>query len=111
MNTNIKVSDYIVGDVTFKSVMGVTHIEYEGASGDLYVKDIHAALAHAINSHDELAEEVERLRGIITSLKEPDYNEDVPCYYDHLEASAWCGGYEACIDHIRHLVKEGKENE
>lgn len=109
MDSKIKVSDMVAGLVTAE---GSQLWDGYGLFGKIYGPlGCAEFVADVLNSHDALVEEVERLRGIIASLKEHDYDEDVPCYYDHLEASAWCSGYVACIEHIQHLVKEGKKNE
>ena len=62
MKEYLKVSDYFSRDVTVKFSGITTSIEYDAVSGDILMRDIHSALSHAINSHDELVAEIERLR-------------------------------------------------
>ena len=54
MKEYLKMSDYFSGDVTVKFSGITTSIEYDAVSGDILMRDIHSALSHAINSHDEL---------------------------------------------------------
>lgn len=59
MKEYLKMSDYFSGDVTVKFSCLATSIEYNAVSGDILMRDIHSALSHAINSHDELVRKLD----------------------------------------------------
>ena len=59
MKAYLKMSDYFSGDVTVKFSGLTTSIEYDAVSGDILMRDIHSALSHAINSHDELVSKLD----------------------------------------------------
>ena len=59
MKEYLKMSDYFSGDVTVKFSGLTTSIEYDAVSGDILMRDIHFALSHAINSHDELVSKLD----------------------------------------------------
>lgn len=61
----LKMADFVKHGVTVTPHGFVAGVNYEAASGELIVRDVYAALSHAINSHDELVAEVERLRELI----------------------------------------------
>lgn len=69
MKEYMKIGDYIKGSARVKFIGITSAVEYEAKSGELFMSDIHAALSHAINSHDELVAEVERLRNMVRDLQ------------------------------------------
>lgn len=59
MKGYLRMSDYFSGDVTVKFSGLTTSIEYDAVNGDIFMRDIHSALSHAINSHDELVSKLD----------------------------------------------------
>lgn len=68
MKEYIKMSDYISGKAVVKFSGVVTAVEYTASNGELMMRDVHAALSHAINSHDELVEINKELLYALESL-------------------------------------------
>ena len=62
---------YVFGDVVAQKIIGDAHEIMSNIYGHICVvntKERADIIAHAINSHDELVAEVERLRGIINRV-------------------------------------------
>lgn len=59
MKEYLRMGDYFAGHVAVKFAGITTSIEYDAVSGDILMSDVHAALSHAINSHDELASKLD----------------------------------------------------
>ena len=59
MKEYLRMSDYFSGDVTVKFSGLTTSIEYDAVNGDIFMRDIHSALSHAINSHEEIVSKLD----------------------------------------------------
>lgn len=59
MKEYLRMSDYFSGHVAVKFAGITTSIEYDAVSGDILMRDVHSALSHAINSHDELVSKLD----------------------------------------------------
>lgn len=69
MKEYLKMSDFIVGDVSMSmNHNGDVSAQYDYADPDMVVRKTMDAMEHAINSHDELVAEVERLRAELKSV-------------------------------------------
>ena len=76
MKEYLKMSGYFSGDVTVKFSGLTTSIEYNAVSGDILMCDIHSALSHAINSHDELVARVNELESFLHHFVDNSHNVD-----------------------------------
>ena len=92
----LKMADVINGDVT--------HIcnDLLDGNGNLLDSICLAYAAHAINSHDELVAEVERLRQIISALLRT--TESISCI--DKKSGGWGSGYVDCANDISKALKE-----
>ncbi|MGL4752268.1 MAG: hypothetical protein ACRCXB_07625 [Aeromonadaceae bacterium] len=92
MKKYLKMSDYFITG-TFSADYGDVHsvIKYKPSVNGLTSRAAHYAVEHAINSHDELVTEVERLRGSLTQ-----------CVNALYIAHKFCGNHTAdeCGDEI-----------
>lgn len=69
MKEYFKMSDFIVGDVSMSmNHNGDVSVQYDYADPDMVVRKTMDAMEHAINSHDELVAEVERLTRMIERM-------------------------------------------
>lgn len=76
MKEYLRMSDYFAGHVAVKFAGITTSIEYDAVSGDILMSDVHAALSHAINSHDELVARVNELESFLHHFVDNSYNVD-----------------------------------
>lgn len=67
MGKYLKMSGYFVGNVSINTDGQICDDKYFRGSTDI-AEDYYAPICHAINSHDELVAEVERLRGELKSV-------------------------------------------
>jgi len=64
MDKYLKMSSHFVGNVSINTDGQICDDKYFRGSTDI-AEDYYAPICHAINSHDELVAEVERLRGAL----------------------------------------------
>ena len=64
MDKYLKMSGFFVGNVSINADGQICDDKYFRGSTDI-AEDYYAPICHAINSHDELVAEVERLRGAL----------------------------------------------
>ena len=64
MGEYLKMSGFFVGNVSINADGQICDDKYFRGSTDI-AEDYYAPICHAINSHDELVAEVERLRGAL----------------------------------------------
>lgn len=64
MKEYLKMSGYFIGSVTINADGQICDDKHFRGSTDI-AEDYYAPICHAINSHDELVAEVERLRGAL----------------------------------------------
>lgn len=92
MKEYLKMSDFIIGNVSMSmNHNGDVSVQYDYADPDMIVRKTMGAMEHAINSHDELVAEVERLRGAL-----------LQCVNGLYIAHKFCGDHtaEECGDEI-----------
>lgn len=84
MKEYLKISDFIVGNVSMSmNHNGDVSVQYDYADPDMVVRKTMDAMERAINSHDELVAEVERLRLMISE-----------CYPYIKDKADWGNEYE-----------------
>lgn len=82
MEKYFKMSDFVVGDVSMSmNHNGDVSVQYDYADPDMIVRKTMDAMEHAINSHDELVEQVLRLTEFCESFSK--FCEDVSEFMNH----------------------------
>ena len=77
MKKYLKMSDFIVGDVSMSmNHNGDVSVHYDYADPDMIVRKTMDAMEHAINSHDELVAMNKELLAIVNNFHITEHDED-----------------------------------